>query len=133
MKLSVKSEYACLALIDLCEHHGSGLVKIEAISRRKGIPKKFLEQILLVLKRGGYLRSKRGTDGGYWLAKDPREITVAEILRLMDGPLAPVDSVSHYFYRPTPIEGHPQLLTLFRDVRELIINKMEKTSFADLL
>ena len=133
MKLSMKSEYACLALIELSENYDKGVVKIEAISKRKGIPKKFLEQILLTLKRAGYLRSKRGNKGGYWLAKDPGEITVAEVLRLMDGPLSPVDSVSHYFYRPTPFERHPQLLKLFRDVRELIINKMETTSFAELL
>lgn len=129
----MKSEYACLALIDLSESYEQGIVKIDAISKRKGIPKKFLEKILLTLKRAGYLRSKRGNEGGYWLAKNPCEITIAEILRLIDGPLAPVDSVSYYFYRPTPVERHPQLLSLFRDVRKLVIDKMETTSFADLL
>jgi len=129
----MKSEYTCLALIDLCECYGKGLAKIEDISKRKGIPKKFLEKILVTLKRAGYLRSKRGSNGGYWLAKDPGEIAIAEIVRLIDGPLAPVDSVSQNFYRPTPIERHPQLLTLFRDVRKLVNDKMETTSFADLL
>ncbi len=133
MRLSMKSEYTCLALIDLSEFYGKGLAKIEDISKRKGIPKKFLEKILLTLKRAGYLRSKRGSNGGYWLVKDPSEIAIAEIIRLIDGPLAPVDSVSQYFYRPTPIERHPQLLSLFRDVRKLTIDKMETTSFADLL
>jgi Rrf2 family protein len=133
MKLSMKSEYACLALIDLSEFYNQGVVKIDAISKRRGIPKKFLEQILLTLKRAGYLRSKRGNEGGYWLAKNPNEITIAEILRLMDGALAPVDSVSHYFYRPTPVERHPQLLGLFKDIRKTVIERMENTSFADLL
>ena len=65
MKLSTRSEYACLALIDLSENHSKGLVKIQDISKRKKIPKKYLEQILLFLKRRGYLRSKRGVKGGY--------------------------------------------------------------------
>ncbi|MBN2321993.1 MAG: Rrf2 family transcriptional regulator [Acidobacteria bacterium] len=133
MRLSKKSEYACLALIDLSESYEKGAAKIEAISKRKRIPKKFLEQILIALKRAGYLHSKRGNDGGYWLAKDPGEIKVAEVLRLMDGPLAPVDSVSQYFYRPTPIERHPRLHCLFKDVRQQMIEKIEKTSFADLI
>ena len=72
----MKSEYACLAIIDLSEHYNQGLVKIEAISKRKKIPKKFLEQIFLAMKRAGYLRSKRGNEGGYRLAGDPNDISV---------------------------------------------------------
>ena len=133
MKLSTKSEYACLALIDLSEHHGKGLVKIEEIAERKKIPKKYLEQILLALKRAGYLRSRRGAEGGYKLAKAPDKISVAEIVRLMDGALAPVESVSKYFYEHTPIEQNKKLIALFKEIRDYIANKMEKTTFKDII
>lgn len=133
MKLSTKSEYACLALIDLAENHHQSLVKIEDISLRKKIPQKFLEQILLTLKRGGYLKSKRGSKGGYQLAKKPSEISLAEIVRLMDGALAPVESVSEYFYESTPIEQNKPLLAVFKEIRDYIAQKMEKTTFANLI
>lgn len=133
MKLSTKSEYACLALMDLSEQDGACPVKIEQISTRKKIPKKYLEQILLLLKRAGYLKSKRGVDGGYSLAKKPEDINLAEIIRLMDGALAPVESVSTYFYDSTPIEQSPALITVFKEIRDYISNKLETTTFADLI
>lgn len=133
MKLSSKSEYACLALLELAEHYGKGMLKIENISEAKKIPKKFLENILLVLNRSGYLKSKRGPDGGYSLAKKPSEISLAEIIRQMDGPLAPVESVSKYFYSETPIQQSEELIKVFRDIRDYIANKLETTTFADLL
>ena len=133
MKLSKKSEYACLALIDLAENYNQGLVKIEDICRRKDIPKKYLEQIFMVLKGAGYIKSKRGAEGGHKLAKAPSEISIAEIVRLMDGALAPVESVSRYFYEQTPIEKHEQLLSLFREIRDYIARKLESTTFADLI
>ena len=133
MKLSTKSEYACLAMIDLSENYGKGLVKIEDIATRKNIPKKYLEQILLLLKRAGYLKSKRGSEGGYELSKRPGEISVAEVVRFMDGPLASVGSVSRYFYEETPIEQSEKLIKLFMDIRDYVARKMETTTFADLI
>jgi len=133
MKLSTKSEYACLALIDLAENFNKDLVKIEDISKRKDIPKKYLEQILLLLNHAGYLHSKRGVDGGYKLSKHPGKISIAEIIRLMDGALAPVESVSKYFYEHTAIEKNKRLITIFKNIRDYISNKLEKTTFADLI
>ncbi|HEQ72189.1 MAG TPA: Rrf2 family transcriptional regulator, partial [Spirochaetia bacterium] len=104
MKLSSKCEYACLALIHLSRLGEGGLATIQEIAEKKKIPKKFLEQILIVLKQGGYVKSRKGARGGYSLAKTADRITLAEIIRLMDGALAPVESVSTYFYEPTPIE-----------------------------
>ncbi|MBW2974019.1 Rrf2 family transcriptional regulator [Candidatus Woesearchaeota archaeon] len=131
--MSTKSEYACLALVELSKQYNKGLVKIEDISKRQHIPRKYLEQILLILKRAGYLRSKRGAEGGYMLAKPPKKISLAEIVRLMDGALAPVESVSKYFYDKTPISKNKQLIKTFKDIRDFIANKMEKTTFADLI
>lgn len=133
MKLSTRSKYACLALIELSRNYGKGFVKIEEIAREKKIPKKYLEQILLALKGGGYLRSKRGIEGGYKLSRSPDKIFLAEIIRLMDGALAPLESASKYFYEPCPIEQNKKLVKLFKEIRNYIANKLEKTSFADLI
>jgi len=133
MKLTTKSEYACLALLDLAEHFEKGMIKAEDISRRKNIPKKYLEHILLLLNKAGYVRSKRGTDGGHGLSKSPKQVTVAEIIRLMDGALAPVESVSRYFYHNTPIEQSKSLVRLMMDIRDYTSRKLENTTFADLI
>jgi Rrf2 family protein len=133
MRLSNKSEYACLALIDLTEHYKEGLCTVADIAERKEIPRKFLEQILLMLRNGGYVRSHKGVRGGYELAKDPAAINVAEVIRLMDGALAPVESVSKYFYESTPLEKAPKLLSVFQIIRDYIATKLEDTYFADLV
>lgn len=133
MKLSVKSEYACLALITLSEMYESDqLCSITKIAESKDIPKKYLEQILLTLKHAGYVKSYKGPKGGYKLAKSPDKINVAEIIRLMDGALAPVESVSSYFFEHTPIEKSPKLLNVFRDVRNYISDTLERLTFEDL-
>ena len=137
MKLSTKSEYACLALIILAEDYrrrsGGGYMRISDIAGAQEIPKKYLEQILLALKRSRYVKSKMGAEGGYALAKPPEEITLAEIIRLMDGALAPVLSVSEYFYESTPVERSGNLLRVFAEIRDFISKKLESTTFADLL
>jgi len=134
VKLSFKSEYACLAMIDLARHYsGGGVCRIADISARMEIPKKFLEQILLILKRTGYVKSQKGPEGGYKLAKSPDQIKLAEIIRLMTGALAPVESVSKYFYEPTPIEKSAPLIAVFQDIRDYTAKKLENTTFADLI
>jgi Rrf2 family protein len=133
MKLSKKSEYACLAMIDLAENYEGDFIKILAISTRKNIPKKFLEQILISLKNSGFVKSKKGSEGGYKLTKSPNKIFIAEIIRLFDGALAPVESASKYFYDSSPVEQHKKLINLFIDIRNYVSDKMEKTSFQDLI
>jgi Rrf2 family protein len=133
MKLTTKSEYACLAIIDLVEHRADGMVKIEDIARRKDIPKKYLEQILLLLKRAGYVGSRRGAAGGYRLAKEPEKISVAEIIRLLDGALSPIAAASKYFYDHSPMEKNRRLLGLMKTIRDYVARTLENTSFADLV
>ena len=115
MKLSRKCEYACLAMIELSKNKTDNFVKIEAISQSWNIPRKFLEQILIVLKNAGYVYSRKGADGGYKLAKESSKITLAEIIRLIDGALAPVESVSKYFYETSPVEKHPGFINIMKD------------------
>lgn len=133
MRLSRKSEYACLALVDLAENYERGLIKIRELAQRRGIPREFLVQLLLRLKGAGYVKSARGASGGYKLARPPGKISVAEIIRLMDGALAPVESASKFFYESTPIERHPKLLRVLKEIRDYVAQKLEETTFEDLI
>lgn len=133
MRISKKCEYACLALIDLARHYDESLVQIADIAERNNIPKKFLEQILILLKNAGYIRSYRGARGGYKLSKPPSQITLAEIMRLIDGALAPVDSASVYFYESTPSEQNKKLIGIFRDIRDYAAARLEQATFDQLV
>ena len=133
VKLSHRSEYALLALVHLARVKHKSYVKMDVIAKAQKIPPKFLEQILLSLKRGGYLRSVKGQHGGYQLGKDAKEISVAEIIRLFDGALAPTESVSRYFYESTPIEKEKKLLRFFKGVRDIVAKKLEEKAIADLV
>jgi Rrf2 family transcriptional regulator, cysteine metabolism repressor len=133
MKLTTRSEYALLALVYLARHGTDDFVSIETIAQAQGIPPKFLEQLMLALKRAHFLRSAKGQHGGYALAKAPEQITLAEIIRLFDGALAPTESVSEYFYESTPIEKEKGLVTVFKDIRDYVSNKLESTTVADVM
>jgi Rrf2 family protein len=133
MKLTSRSEYAMLALVHLGRQKGDRLVTVDTIAQAQNIPPKFLEQILLALKRAKYLRSAKGQRGGYQLAKSPDKITLAEIVRLFDGALAPTESVSEHFYEPTPIEKEDNLVDVFRAIRDYGAEKLETTTVGDVL
>lgn len=135
MKLSKRGEYGLRAMIDLAEAHldGSALVQIKEIAERQHIPVKYLEQILLTLKNAGLLHSKMGVGGGYYLAKPAKEITLGQVFRILDGPLAPVNCVSHMAYEPCgcPDERTCGLRMVMFDVRNAIANILDYTSLAD--
>jgi len=133
MKLTLKSEYAFLALVELATNYEKELLKIEDIAVKYDIPGKYLEQILLQLKGAGFVKSKRGANGGYALAKKPERTKLADIIRLLDGPLAPVLSVSTFFYEHSPVEKIPKLKDLLLDIRNYTARKLENCSLKDLL
>lgn len=133
MKLTNKSEYALLALTYLARQEPGEYVSGDQIAAAQQIPKKFLQQILHALIRGGIVRAVKGRGGGYSLANAPSEISVAEVVRLFEGALAPTASASKFFYEPTPIEREAKLLKLFKEVRKLVAQKLEVTTLEDLL
>jgi Rrf2 family protein len=133
MRLSTKGEYASRAMLELSRRYLDGPVHSREISKAQEIPPHFLQQILLLLKRAGYLKSRKGRMGGYVLAKPPDEINVAEIIRVMDGPLAPIDCVSVMAHEPCPMEGTCGLRWLWKEVRDAVAEILEKTTFADLV
>jgi Rrf2 family protein len=97
--ISQKAKYALRALVALARSRSGATMMIGEISREQAIPKKFLEQILLELKRAGIVMSLRGRSGGYALLKAPEEVTFGEVLRLIDGPVAPLPCLSKIAYR----------------------------------
>jgi Rrf2 family transcriptional regulator, cysteine metabolism repressor len=133
MKLTARSEYALLALVYLARNQSDEYISIDTIAKAQGIPPKFLEQLMLALKRAHFLRSTKGQHGGYALAKLPTQITLAEVIRLFDGALAPTESVSENFYESTPIEKEKSLTAVFKDIRDYVSNKLELTTIADVM
>jgi Rrf2 family protein len=133
MRLTTRSEYALLALIHLGRHRSSDFVSTETIARAQHIPLAYLEQILRALKRGRIVQSSKGQRGGYRLARPASEITIAEIVRQLDGALAPTQSVSERFYQPTPIEREIKMLALLRGIRSTIAEKLERTTIAEVI
>jgi Rrf2 family protein len=131
MRLTSRSEYALLALVYLSRQDPGVFSSVETIASAQGIPSRFLEQIMLTLKRARIVRSAKGRLGGYCLAKPPEQVSLAEIIRLFDGALAPTESVSRYFYESTPIENEANLLAVFQDIRDAIAHKLESTTLAD--
>ncbi len=132
MKLTSRSEYALLSMVYLARRQADGFVSVESIASSQKLSAKFLEQILLSLKRAKYLSSSKGQHGGYRLAKPANEISIAEIVRLFDGALAPTESASKNFYEPTPIEKEQKLLQVFKEIRDLIADKLENLTIADM-
>lgn len=134
MKLTNRSEYALLALVFLARNGKDGAyVTVDVIATTQGIPPKFLEQILLAMKRAKYLHSSKGQRGGYTLAKAADQISLAEVIRLFDGALAPTESVSKYYYETTPIEKESALVKVFQDIRDFVADKLERTTLADVI
>ena len=130
MKISKRGEYAMRSLIDLAMAHAVGrdLVPLSALAVSQNIPGSFLEQILMQLKRGGILKSVRGKYGGYFLAKPARSIIMGDLVRMIDGPLAPIACASQSAYArcTCPDEAHCGLRLLMLDVQQSISNVMDK-------
>lgn len=133
MKLSKRGEYGIRALCHLAERHGGGLVHIRAIAEEEQIPSKFLESILLQLKRAGFVTSRRGNEGGYALARAPETITLAEVIRALDGPLAPLASGAEL--RKLARSGAKQsgFYAVLVEVHEAVSTILDRTNLADVL
>ena len=135
MKLSKRGEYGLRALQDLAAHYDEGPVPNRDLAARNNIPPRFLEQIMLTLKHGRVVHSQKGPQGGYYLARPPQQVNLAEVVRLLDGPLAPISCVSETAYEPC---GCPDieacgLRRVMREVRDVVAGMMERTTLADLV
>src|SRR5271170_5477303 len=134
--LSNKAKYALKALMVLAKEYGQGPVLISDVAQREGIPRKFLELILLELKNQGILQSKKGKGGGYFLARTPQSVSVGQVVRIMEGPLAPLPCVSKTSYmrcRECRDERSCGIRIVMKDVRDATAKIMDSTSLADML
>lgn len=133
MKISNRGLYALKALTHLAESYDRGLVKIHDIAREEEIPEKFLEGILVTLKNARVVSSQRGRDGGYRLRRPPAEITIGEVVRTVDGPLAPFGDAAELAHRVRTEPRHAGLFDLFLDVRNAASAILDHTSLLDLV
>jgi Rrf2 family protein len=137
MKLSKKGEYALRTVINLgiAAEMGRSLVQVSELADSEQLPVKFLEQIMHQLKDDGLVKSQRGKFGGYRLAKPTRQITIGRVIRLIDGPLAPIGCVSQTAYEKCtcPDEAHCGLRMLMLDVRNAIAGILDRYTLADVV
>lgn len=137
MKLSKRGEYALRSLINLgiAAKVGRPLVRVTELAKAEDLPIKFLEQVMQQLREAGFVESERGKHGGYRLAKASSQIHIGEIVRLIDGPLAPIGCVSQTAYAPCncPDEAHCGLRMLMLDVRNAIAAILDRYTLADVV
>ena len=132
MKITKRGEYALKALLALAFVYGQKTLSLREISGQEKLPVKFLEQIMMVLKRSELVQSIKGKHGGYSLSRPPEEIAVGEVIRVVDGPLAPVATAQEIERRIQREERHPGLYSILLDVRNAISEILDHKSLADI-
>ena len=131
MKITYRGDYALKAILDLALHDGT-IVTIHDLAERAQIPFKFLEQVLLDLKRGGFVESRRGKVGGYLLAKEPQEITIGEVIRFVDGPIEPIACITKDYSGCSDIYKCV-FRHIWQDVGSAISGIVDNITFKDLV
>jgi Rrf2 family protein len=132
MRISQKGLYALQALTVLARHFPDGVVKIHDIAQEEQLPEKFLEAILRDLKRARFVNSFRGAGGGYQLRRPPEQIHLGEVIRRIDGPLAPFEDAESLRDRVNSDEKHRALFKVLLEVRDATARILDHTSLADL-
>jgi Rrf2 family cysteine metabolism transcriptional repressor len=133
MRISHRCEYALRALFELAKSSQEGPVRIEEIARRQTIPKKFLANLLVQLKRGRFVQSKKGPEGGYYLARSARQINIGEVVRFLDGPIGPIQCVSRTLGEKCEIGGRCGFFPVWKRVRDAVAEIVDRTTIADVV
>lgn len=133
MRLSTRGHYGLKAMFDLAQHYGPEPIPLKTVAQRQNISDSYLEQLIATLRNSGLVKSVRGSQGGYILAKEPEKITVGDIIRAMEGPIAPVDCVSEV--DPTECERSDFCITrtVWERVRDGLAELMDSISLADMI
>lgn len=136
MKITYKGDYALKALFQLALKYDRGdgnVMSIGEIARLGDMPTKFLEQILLVLRKGGFVKSKRGINGGFVLAKPPRDITVGEVIRFIEGPIEPIGCIEKEDYKGCKDLAGCIFRNIWKDVKNAISIVVDTLTFEELV
>ena len=133
MKLSTKGRYGLRALLDMAIYQSNGPVTLNNIAERQGLSEGYLEQLMMPLKRAGIVRSVRGAQGGYLLSKDPKDITVGEIIRVLEGPIAPVACVNEDFPEECARAGSCVTRIVWEKVRDSISEVLDSYTLQGLV
>ena len=134
MKITYKGDYALKSILDLAYQYGRNEPSpLPDISKRQDVPEKYLEQIMLILKKAGIVQSKRGKGGGFLLARDPKEITVGEIVRIIDGPVEPIACAAREFAVDCQDANQCAFRELWAEVSTAISDIVDNTSFANIM
>ncbi|MGE5373324.1 MAG: RrF2 family transcriptional regulator [Solirubrobacterales bacterium] len=133
MKLSTKGRYGLRAMLDMATNADEGPITVHSIAERENLSDRYLEQLMAILKKAGLVKSVRGAQGGYKLARDPKDITVGEIIRTLEGPIAPVDCVSEE--QPEACSRSEICVTrvVWSKVRDSIAQVLDAWTLADLV
>ena len=133
MRISYKTDYALKVILHLAENYPEKLEHIKDISKTQDIPKKFLEQVMLQLKKGGFIMSKKGPRGGYFLNKPPKEITMGHIIRFIDGSVSPISCIEKGKEESCDFSSFCVFRPVFQDVEHAISRIIDNKNFKDLL
>lgn len=134
MKVSTRGEYGVRAMVALARNHGEGPMSITAVARESSVPYAYLEQLIVPLRRAGLVQSKRGAQGGYTLTREPADILVGEVYRVMEGPVAPMDCVSEVVDDQTcPLIDGCETRPIWLKVRDSIVDAIDSMTLADLV
>lgn len=132
MKISYKGDYALKTILDLSFFFEDRLVHLNELSVRQDIPKKFLVQIITQLKYGGYIDSYKGPQGGYKLSKPPKDITLGEIIRYMEGPISPITCVSKIQHKECDFKKKCGFYDIFEKIRDMVSDVVDNITFQDV-
>lgn len=134
MKVSTRGEYGVRAMVTLAKNHGQGPMSIAAMSKLSGVPMPYLEQLIGPLRRAGLVESKRGAHGGYRLTRDPSQVVVGEVYRVMEGPVAPMECVSEDESEQTcPLIDGCETRPVWLRMRDAIVETIDSVTLQDLI
>lgn len=133
MKFSTKGRYGLRAMLEMAMSQEKGPMALHFIAKNQGISERYLEQLLIPLKRAGLVKSVRGPQGGYVLKRDPKNITVGEIIRVLEGPLSPVECVNETDPEKCTREGQCVTRRIWTEVRDSIAGVLDSYTLADLV
>ncbi len=133
MKLSTKGRYGVRAMFDLAQHNGQGPISLKSISERQGISEHYLEQLFSGLRKNGLVKSVRGAQGGYVLGREPEKIYVGDIIRVLEGPIAPVDCVAEEDPENCVKADFCVTRTIWEKVRDSIADVFDSITLADMI